>query len=48
MSTEPAAVSDEKKPGEGAEIHEGSEDEKLQNARKQSMCFFSVIFPADG
>lgn len=41
MSTEPVTASAEEKQvaGEGAATHEGSEDEKLQNARKQSMYF---------
>jgi hypothetical protein len=45
MSTEPVAASAEEKQvaGEGTAMHEGSEDEKLQNARKQSM-YLSVIF----
>jgi hypothetical protein len=45
MSTEPVAASAEEKQvaGEGTATYEGSEDEKLQNARKQSV-YFSVVF----
>lgn len=41
MSTEPAVASDEKNSGEGTVMHEGSEDEKLQNARKQIEFYFA-------
>lgn len=43
MSTEPVAASAEEKQvaGEGTAMHEGSEDEKLQNARKQIEFYFA-------
>lgn len=46
MSTEPVTASaEEKRPAEeAAAIHEGDEDEKLQDARKQSTCFSAIIF----